>query len=105
MELIKVRKANTILSVTVDEKASYLAKGYDVLGENGKVVEESIPYDTATLQAKYLELKQENGKLKAEIASLKAAKKVETKEEKPATKIVETVVEELPKTTRTRSRK
>ena len=105
MAMIMVRKANTILSVTADEKASYLAKGYDVLGENGKVIEESTPNDTATLQAKYLELKQENEKLKAEIASLKATKKVEVKEEKPATKIVEKVVDEIPKTTRTRSRK
>lgn len=82
--MIKVRKANTVLTVPDDEKASFLAKGYDVLGANGKVVEESTPTDTATLQAKYLELKAENEKLKKELAEKKKPKTEMTDEgEKP----------------------
>lgn len=82
--MIKVRKANTVLTVPDEEKASFLAKGYDVLGANGKVVEESTPTDTATLQAKYLELKAENERLKKELAEKKKSKtEVNDEGEKP----------------------
>ena len=94
MGTVQVRKANTILTVPDEEKASFLAKGYDVLGANGDVVEESTPTDTATLQAKYLELKAENEKLKKELAEKKKAKPV-TSDDK----------EEAPKVTKSRAKK
>ena len=86
MDTIKIRKANTILTVAAEDKSSYLAKGYDVLGEDGSVLEESTPTDTATLQAKYLELKEENLKLKKELDALKRSK----------SKVQEQVVKEDP---------
>ena len=106
MDTIKVRKANSILTVPAIDKASYLAKGYDVLGENGNVVEECLPNDTATLQAKYLELVEENKKLREELEDLKAKKSISVPSI-PKVKVipvesekeVEAVVEEKPKKT------
>lgn len=34
----KVRKSNRVLNVGEDSVASYLAQGYDEIGENGKVI-------------------------------------------------------------------
>ena len=66
---MKAVKENKVYTITDDEKERYGAMGYDILDDSGKMIEEahgkSISYD------KYLELKRENDKLKADNAKLK----------------------------------
>ena len=76
---ITVRKANVVLNVPEEQRSEYLAKGYDIIGANGGVVESATPQDVPTLQAKLQEALDENARLKAQIATLQATpKKVET---------------------------
>lgn len=84
---IKVRRGNVILSVSKEEVDNYLAKGFDILGQNGQVVKESIPNDVPTLQAKLKSALEEIEKLKKEleaVTSKKPTKKAETN--KPTSK-------------------
>lgn len=81
MNIIKVRRANVILQVPEEQRKEYLAKGFDVINANGKVVEATVPEDLNTLKTAYSNhliqiktLQAENQKLKDEIAQLKVPK-------------------------------
>lgn len=81
MNTITVRRANVVLDVPEEQKAEYLARGFDVINANGKVVEATVPEDLNTLKTAYSNhlmqiktLQAENQKLKDEIAQLKAPK-------------------------------
>ena len=73
MDTIRVQRANVILDVPSDEKANYMAKGYSVIDvKSGKIIEEAVSNDVATLQ---VQLKNANEKLAdkgAEIKKLEA---------------------------------
>ena len=73
--MIQVRRDNVILDIPVDQKDYYKGLGYNVLGSDGQVVEETVPTDLATLQRFYKDAKKEIAELKEEIKSLKAQKK------------------------------
>lgn len=80
--MIRVRRANVVLDVPEEQKSEYLGKGFDVIGDNGKVIEHTVPSDVNTLKASYsnhLEkiavLEKENEKLKAENKKLKSEKR------------------------------
>ena len=87
MEIIQVRRANVILDVPEDQKDEYLAKGFDVLGPDGRVVIKSVPNDMNSLKKAVADLTEENKKLKEENDKLKEqltsklAKKVEKVED------------------------
>lgn len=70
---MKAVKANKQYSIGAAEKASYLAQGFDIIDDNGVVIERSpqstVPY------AKYKELLSQNDRLKAELEQLKADSK------------------------------
>lgn len=70
--MITVRKANKVLRIDENNKENYLARGYDVVNEKGEIVE----HNTRTVTpAEYAAALAEIGRLKAEIAKLKAKKK------------------------------
>ena len=81
MDTIRVQRANVILDVPSDEKANYMAKGYSVIdAKSGKIIEEAVSNDVATLQVqlknaneKLADKDAEIKKLKAEITKLKKA--------------------------------
>ena len=81
MDTIRVQRANVILDVPSDEKANYMAKGYSVIDvKSGKIIEEAVSNDVATLQVqlksaneKLADKDAEIKKLKAEITKLKKA--------------------------------
>ena len=81
MDTIRVQRANVILDVPSDEKANYMAKGYSVIDvESGKIIEEAVSNDVATLQVqlknaneKLADKDAEIKKLEAEITKLKKA--------------------------------
>lgn len=98
MANITVRRANVVLDIPEFQKAEYLAKGFDVIGPNGKILERTTPNDVNSLKKafnelteKVKELEKENAKLREQLASKK--KKVEKAEEPKA----DPVEEEKPK--------
>lgn len=85
MGIIQVRRANVILDVPDYQQNEYLAKGFDVIGADGKIVAKAIPNDPNSLRKAYAELTAENQALKKEIEALKEtiASKTEVKAPKP----------------------
>lgn len=96
--MIQVRRANVILDIPVDQKDYYKGLGYNVLGNDGQVVEETVPTDLATLQRFYKDAKAEIAELKEEIKSLKAQKKAKPVVSEP--KFEEEAVQPAPKSRR-----
>ena len=96
MATITVRQANVVLDVPEEQKSEYLAKGFDVIGADGKVIEKTTPNDINSLKKAYKELTEkakklelENAKLKKQLASKsqKVEKTEDPVEEKPFTPI------------------
>ncbi|MBP3280147.1 MAG: hypothetical protein J6M44_14450 [Butyrivibrio sp.] len=88
MANIKVKRANVILTVPDYQQAEYLAKGFDVIGANGKVLIRTTPNDInglkkayTELTARVAELEAENKQLKEQLAS--KGKKVEKVKDEP----------------------
>lgn len=67
--MLKAIKGNKVYKIEETEKKKYLAQGYDIHDEEGKIIEHStkstVPY------AKYSELEALNKKLEAELEKLK----------------------------------
>lgn len=66
---MKAIKANKIYSITETSKESYLAQGFDIADDKGKVIEHSP--SSAVSYSEYEKVIEENKKLKAENAKLK----------------------------------
>ena len=94
---IKVRRDNVILRVPVEQKSYYMGLGYNVINEAGKVIEETVPTDVATLQRFYKDAKKKIAELEEEIKSLKAQKPEKKKESKPVVEQpIELVIDQQP---------
>lgn len=70
---MKAIKANKQYTISENEKNSYLAQGYDILDDDGAVIERSL--QAAVSYSEYEKLLNENTALKAELNSLKAERK------------------------------
>lgn len=77
-KIVTVKRANVILHVNKDQLKYYMDQGYDLINDNGDVIESSIPRDLGTLQKAYVEheaqlkkLQEDNNALIAEIVNLK----------------------------------
>lgn len=68
--IITVRRGNVLLDVPAEQQSEYLAKGYDVLGPDGKVLIKTIPNDINSLKKGYSDLQKENAELKKKIEEL-----------------------------------
>lgn len=68
---ITVRRANVLLTVPDYQKEEYLTKGFDVVDNKGKVLEEAtMTNDVSTLQKKLGQAHETIKQLEAEIARL-----------------------------------
>lgn len=68
---ITVRRANVLLTVPDYQKGEYLAKGFDVVDNKGKVLEEAtMTNDVGTLQKKLGQAHERIKQLEAEVARL-----------------------------------
>lgn len=110
MAIIQVRRANVILDIPDVQKGEYLAKGFDVIDANGRIVERTVPNDINALKKAYSEvlekvkvLEEENKKLKNELAAKPA--KDETPEEKEEGFEGEEIPEEIPEPEAPRKRR
>ncbi len=70
---MKAVKANKVYTIDETAKSSYLAQGYDIADENGRIIERS-PQSTVKY-SEYEKVVSENKKLKTEIAKLKKEEK------------------------------
>lgn len=83
---VLVQRANVVLSVSPQQLDYYMTQGYDVINEQGEIVQASVPRDLGTLQKAYVEHTEEIKALKEEIKKLKEGtkrspkKKIETVE-------------------------
>ena len=71
MAIIQVRRANVILDVPEEQKGEYLAKGFDVIDAQGRVIERTTPNDINTLKKAYAELTEKVKALEEENKQLK----------------------------------
>lgn len=97
---ILVRQANVVLDIPEEQKNEYLAKGFDVIGPDGKPIIKATPNDINSLKKAYTELsdrvkalEEENRQLKEQLASNTKPVK---EEKKKAVKEPEPIPEELP---------
>ena len=70
--MIKVRKANKMLSISEDAKDRYLAMGFSVIDESGKVIQEAVPVDVNQLKLGYAKISEEAKTLRGKVAELEA---------------------------------
>ena len=72
---MKATKGNKVYTIDETQKASYQAQGYDIVNDNGDIIQygagKTVSYE------KYKELEKENNALKEEIKKLKKACKDE----------------------------
>lgn len=73
-ETVRVRRGGSYLTIPVNAVDRYMAKGYDVVNDNGDVLKASVPNDINALKRAYAQHLEEIAELKAEIAQLKARK-------------------------------
>lgn len=69
-------KGNKVYTIDETQKAMYQAQGYDIVGDDGKIVQygagKTVPYEEyKALEEKAVKLEKENKKLKDEIKELK----------------------------------
>ena len=102
MDTVQVRSGNKYLDIPADAVDRYIAKGYDVVDESGKVLIKSIPNEYNALKAEYLKALDTIKKLEAQIAASKEDKKVVNQ---PVVEEVVAVPEAEPVVSKKRSRK
>lgn len=73
--MVKVERGNVVLDVKDDVVDHYLALGYNVVDEHGRIIKTALPTNLGTLQAAYVAHEAKIEELKAEIESLKAENK------------------------------
>ena len=72
---VLVQRANVVLSVSPQQLDYYMTQGYDVINEQGEIVQASVPRDLGTLQKAFLEHTAKIEELEAEIQKLKTVKR------------------------------
>ena len=80
MSTIRVKRANVVLDIRQDEKSKYMEQGFSVIDvKTGKVLEEAMPKDVASLQALVRDLKNQLAEKTSYIEKLEEANKRKSK--------------------------
>lgn len=80
MSTIRVKRANVVLDIRQDEKKKYMEQGFSVIdAKSGKVLEEAMPKDVASLQSLVRNLKNQLAEKDAYIEKLVEANKRKSK--------------------------
>lgn len=96
MANITVRRANVVLDVPDYQQNEYLAKGFDVIDANGRVIVKTIPNDINSLKKAYKELCEKVDSLEKENKALKKALKSSKTKEEPEDDEFEEIPDEEP---------
>lgn len=70
--MVNVQKGNVFLNISNEEVDKYMAKGFSIVDEFGRVIKQSIPTELGELQKAYSDHEEIIKKKDAEIAELKA---------------------------------
>lgn len=81
-ERVTVQRANVVLQVSPQQVDYYIGQGYNVINEQGEVIQASVPRDLGTLQKAFVENANTIESLQAEIADLKKKLKKATSKKK-----------------------
>ena len=81
---MKAVKGNKEYTISDTEKRAYIAQGYDILSDDGKII--SYGAGKTVSYEKYIELEKENLKLKRELEVLKGEPPVENEGVKTASR-------------------
>lgn len=81
-ERVTVQRANVVLQVSPQQVDYYINQGYNVINEQGEVIQASVPRDLGTLQKAFVENANTIESLQAEIADLKKKLKKATSKKK-----------------------
>lgn len=73
-KLVQVERGNVVLRVPDDDVQRYIDNGYNLIDDNGNVLQSSVPKDLGTLQRAYEEQTARVKELESEIEKLKSAK-------------------------------
>ena len=87
--MVKVERGNVVLNVKDDVVDHYLALGYNVVDEQGRIIKTAIPTSLGALQAAYVANQAKIADLEAEIEKLKAEKESKPKPAKKPKKVEE----------------
>jgi len=88
-DMVSVQRANVVLRIKESEAERYLAKGYNILDENGNVAKHALPGTFGELQVAYAEHIRQIEELQAQVDQLTAevaAKQEEIEKLKTAAK-------------------
>ena len=96
--MIYARKGNRISRIEEHQINTLVEQGYDIVDENGAVLQSAVPTDPVLLKKCYVEYKKRIEELEKEVATLRKAvqsqpKKTVTKEK--AEKVAEEKVEKV----------
>lgn len=81
-ERVTVQRANVVLQISPQQVDYYLSQGYNVINEQGEVIQASVPKDLGTLQKAFVENEKTIESLQEEIADLKKKLKKATSKKK-----------------------
>lgn len=81
-ERVTVQRANVVLQVSPQQVDYYIGQGYNVINEQGEVIQASVPRDLGTLQKAFVENANTIESLQAEVADLKKKLKKATSKKK-----------------------
>lgn len=90
-KLLRVERGNVVLRVPDYDVQRFIDQGYNLVDEDGNIIQASVPRDLGTLQKMYTEHIEEIKRLKAEVEKLQS---------KLVEKETENEVVEKPKRTR-----
>ena len=87
--MVRVERGNVVLDIKDDVVDHYLALGYNVVDEQGRIIKTAIPTSLGALQAAYVANQAKIADLEAEIEKLKAEKESKPKSAKKSKKVEE----------------
>lgn len=87
--MVKVRKGNVVMTIKESEVSRYIDLGYDVIDNNGNILQKSIPNDIVALKTAYKQHLEEIKALTEEIRVLKEETQKKTTKAKKSDKAQE----------------
>lgn len=80
---VRVRRGGTYLTIAATSVERYIAKGFDVVGTDGRVINEGVPNDVNALKKAFEEHVAKIKSLEAKISELEAKKSEAVESVKP----------------------
>lgn len=73
--MVRIERGNVVLDVKEDAVDHYMALGYNVVDEQGRIIKTAIPTNLGTLQAAFINSEAKIADLEAKVKELEAENK------------------------------